>query len=100
MSLDYRINRREFISTSAKGIAAISALGVTNLKGDNTASSSSPVDVPDKVVVLTFDDALKSHLTFVAPLLKELIFGPRSLLHMPGCHVFGLFPYHFRVRTI
>lgn len=28
----------------------------------------------DKIVVLTFDDAVKSHLTFVAPLLQELDF--------------------------
>lgn len=31
--------------------------------------------IPDKTVVLTFDDAPKSHRTFVAPLLKELGFG-------------------------
>lgn len=31
--------------------------------------------VPDKLVVLTFDDAVKSHRTFVAPLLKEFGFG-------------------------
>src|SRR5437899_1679053 len=31
--------------------------------------------VPEKLVVLTFDDAVKSHRTFVAPLLKELGFG-------------------------
>src|SRR5437588_10809642 len=31
--------------------------------------------VPDKLIVLTFDDAVKSHRTFVAPLLKELGFG-------------------------
>lgn len=31
--------------------------------------------VPDKTVVLTFDDAVKSHITFVAPMLKELGFG-------------------------
>lgn len=31
--------------------------------------------VPDKLVVLTFDDAVKSHRTFVAPLLKELGFS-------------------------
>ncbi|MCI0628383.1 MAG: polysaccharide deacetylase family protein [Acidobacteria bacterium] len=30
---------------------------------------------PEKVVVLTFDDAVKSHRTFVAPLLKRLGFG-------------------------
>jgi len=76
MSLDYKINRREFISNSAKGIAAISAFGVTNVKGDDTAPSTSrPNPVPDKLVVLTLDDALKSHLTFVAPLLQELGFG-------------------------
>ena len=31
--------------------------------------------VPDKLVVLTFDDAVKSHRTLVAPFLKELGFG-------------------------
>lgn len=31
-------------------------------------------DNSDKIVVLTFDDAVKSHLSFVAPLLKELNF--------------------------
>ncbi len=31
--------------------------------------------VPDKVVVLTFDDAVRSHATVAAPLLKELGFG-------------------------
>ena len=29
----------------------------------------------EKIVVLTFDDAVKSHITFVAPLLKEKGFG-------------------------
>jgi len=33
------------------------------------------LSVPDKTVVLTFDDAVKSHRTVVAPLLKELGFG-------------------------
>ncbi len=31
--------------------------------------------IDEKIVVLTFDDAVKSHLTFVAPLLKEMGFG-------------------------
>ena len=31
--------------------------------------------VPDKTVVLTFDDAVKSQVTFVAPLLQEAGFG-------------------------
>jgi peptidoglycan/xylan/chitin deacetylase (PgdA/CDA1 family) len=34
-----------------------------------------PENLGDKVVVLTFDDAVKSHRTLVAPLLKELEFG-------------------------
>jgi peptidoglycan/xylan/chitin deacetylase (PgdA/CDA1 family) len=33
------------------------------------------VAVPDKLAVLTFDDAVKSHRTFAAPLLHELGFG-------------------------
>src|SRR5439155_24722589 len=39
------------------------------------AFGASAQSVPDRVVVLTFDDAVKSHRTFVAPLLKELGFG-------------------------
>jgi peptidoglycan/xylan/chitin deacetylase (PgdA/CDA1 family) len=31
-----------------------------------------PQKIPPKTVVLTFDDAVKTHLTVVAPLLKEL----------------------------
>ena len=31
--------------------------------------------IPDKLVVLTFDDSAKSHASFVAPLLKKLGFG-------------------------
>jgi len=31
--------------------------------------------IPDKLVVLTFDDSVKSHATFVAPALKKLGFG-------------------------
>ena len=31
--------------------------------------------IPDGVVVLTFDDSVASHATFVAPLLKKLGFG-------------------------
>lgn len=39
------------------------------------AALCAPQPVPDKLVVLTFDDAVKSHRTFVAPLLKELGFS-------------------------
>jgi peptidoglycan/xylan/chitin deacetylase (PgdA/CDA1 family) len=39
------------------------------------ARSRGPDPVPDKLVVLTFDDAVKSHYTTVAPLLKRYGFG-------------------------
>lgn len=48
------IDRRTFLISSALGL--------------------SPARVPAKGVVLTFDDAVKSHRTFVAPLLKEVGF--------------------------
>ncbi len=31
--------------------------------------------IPDKLVVLTFDDGCSAHATYVAPLLKSLGFG-------------------------
>ncbi|MBX7256108.1 MAG: polysaccharide deacetylase family protein [Candidatus Hydrogenedentes bacterium] len=39
--------------------------------------------VPDKTVVLTFDDAVKSHLSYVAPMLKEYGFGATFFV----CHL-------------
>ncbi|UCG55989.1 MAG: polysaccharide deacetylase family protein, partial [Phycisphaerales bacterium] len=40
---------------------------------ENLTATTAPC--PDRVVVLTFDDAVKSHATFVAPLLKKYGFG-------------------------
>lgn len=45
------------------------------LCGWMTASVYAAELIPDKLVVLTFDDAVKSHRTYVAPMLKELGFG-------------------------
>src|SRR5438874_8143863 len=39
------------------------------------ASACAVEPVPDKLVVLTFDDASKSHATVAAPLLKKYGFG-------------------------
>ncbi|MCA9101747.1 MAG: polysaccharide deacetylase family protein [Planctomycetales bacterium] len=44
-------------------------------RGDDAAVSAAPDAIPARTVVLTFDDAVKSHVTVVAPLLKELGFG-------------------------
>src|SRR6476646_6631588 len=52
--------RRTFLRQTAAGMLVTSA-----------AAES----VPDRLVVLTFDDAVKSHRTFVAPLLAKLGFG-------------------------
>lgn len=38
-------------------------------------ASTAPAPVPDRLVVLTFDDAVKSHYTTVAPLLERYGFG-------------------------
>lgn len=68
-----QLSRREFIERSGAGIAAITGLGAADLQ--ISSSPSQPLPIPDKVVALTFDDAVKSHRTLVAPLLKELGFG-------------------------
>jgi peptidoglycan/xylan/chitin deacetylase (PgdA/CDA1 family) len=46
-----------------------------HLLGAGAVITASSIPVPDKLIVLTFDDAVKSHRTFVAPLLKENGFG-------------------------
>src|SRR4051812_20763021 len=43
--------------------------------GTTLGASVLRADIPDRVVVLTLDDAVKSHRTFAGPLLKELGHG-------------------------
>jgi peptidoglycan/xylan/chitin deacetylase (PgdA/CDA1 family) len=52
-------------------LAAAMALGLLFLCTDSKGAEP----VPDKLVVLTFDDSVASQATFVAPLLKRLGFG-------------------------
>jgi peptidoglycan/xylan/chitin deacetylase (PgdA/CDA1 family) len=60
------------ITNSARGSALFAALCLLC----PVSTSGAPAQtIPDKVVVLTFDDAVKSHRSFVAPMLKELGFG-------------------------
>lgn len=40
-----------------------------------TTAAAPLMPVPDRLVVLTFDDAVSNHATFVAPLLKKYGFG-------------------------
>ncbi len=54
------------------------AMGVPSILAAYLAAApalSQPGPIPDKTVVLTFDDAVKSHVTVVAPILSEYGFG-------------------------
>lgn len=51
----------------------LSVCAVLFLVITSTAPAAEPV--PDRLVVLTFDDSVASHATFVAPLLKKYGFG-------------------------
>jgi peptidoglycan/xylan/chitin deacetylase (PgdA/CDA1 family) len=48
--------------------------GLQMTASQNDSGTSQPPTIPPKTVVLTFDDAVKSQLTVVAPLLKKLEF--------------------------
>ena len=75
MSKKKEMNRRQFIQGSATGIGLVRSLKVFGI-GALIAAQASPLvrSVPDKLVVLTFDDAVKTQRAFVAPFLKELGF--------------------------
>jgi peptidoglycan/xylan/chitin deacetylase (PgdA/CDA1 family) len=71
-----KASRRDFLKTGAVTVAA--AAGVTESgTGFSRPGQATGGDLllGDKVVVLTFDDAVKTHRTLVAPRLKELGFG-------------------------
>ena len=55
------------------GRLRIVILGVVCLAGAGTTSAVEPV--PEKLVVLTFDDSVKSHFTVVRPILLDYKFG-------------------------
>jgi peptidoglycan/xylan/chitin deacetylase (PgdA/CDA1 family) len=75
MSKKGGISRRQFLQGSATGMGLAGGLKILGLDS-LTAAQDSPIvrSVPDKLVVLTFDDAVKTQRTFVAPFLKELGF--------------------------
>src|ERR1035441_8521421 len=73
MAWKSNLNRREFLQ---RNVTILAALDLTSGLGQGETSAPAPpkVTIPDKTVVLTLDDAVKSHRTFVAPLLKEMGF--------------------------
>lgn len=59
-------------------VAALLAAGVllsSAAVAEDAPAPAAPAKAPDKLVVLTFDDSVASHATFVGPLLKKLGFG-------------------------
>jgi len=56
-------------------IASLALAASTACAGTPRVASQSTPPVPDKLVVLTFDDAVRSHYTTVAPLLEHYGFG-------------------------
>jgi hypothetical protein len=72
MSRKQWLSRRGFLQQSAAW-AALDLVRQSGFgEGMGVLSAESVLPIPDKTVVLTFDDAVKSHRTFVAPLLKGL----------------------------
>jgi len=67
---DARTTRRRFIKQTLQTGADLAVLAAL---GPGRTSLAAPET--DRLVVLTLDDAVKSHRTVVAPLLKELGFG-------------------------
>ncbi|HEY5907172.1 MAG TPA: polysaccharide deacetylase family protein [Vicinamibacteria bacterium] len=61
------------MTITRQGTFGVVALLAIASAGHSAVRQAAPV--PDKVVVLTFDDSAKSHAAFVAPLLKKLGFG-------------------------
>jgi len=60
----------------SKQLSVLALCGLIIVAGESGASAKEERSgVPDKLVVLTFDDGNKSDITFVAPLLKRYGFG-------------------------
>jgi peptidoglycan/xylan/chitin deacetylase (PgdA/CDA1 family) len=56
-------------------VVAASAFLIPSITPPCSAGSSIPARIPDKTVVLTLDDAVRSQIDFVAPLLEKLGFN-------------------------
>ena len=63
------------MSKRASLLFTLALATVSACAGTPRRSVQTPARVPDRLVVLTFDDAVKSHFTTVAPLLERYGFG-------------------------
>ena len=73
--LDSKSWSQEKLLYGENGIAALTFCNVPILDQKNDTAGIVVQKIPEKVVVLTFDDACESHASFVGPLLKKLGFG-------------------------
>ncbi len=67
-----------FVKRPAIVVSASCFLIIFTACQSTKTSLTSPIlkkNIPDKLVVLTFDDAVKTHYSYVAPLLKKYGFG-------------------------
>jgi peptidoglycan/xylan/chitin deacetylase (PgdA/CDA1 family) len=73
---EQQMSRRQFIQKgTTRGILAMTAIADAGSRLARAwPSVDQPTAIPDKLVVLSFDDAAKTQRTFVAPLLRELGF--------------------------
>lgn len=75
MPQEKSMSRRKFFQTSA-GVAVAGGATLSSFAAvAATGKDQSVLPVPDKLVVLSFDDAVRSQRTFVAPFLRDLGFG-------------------------
>ena len=68
-------NRRIFIKQLTAGTAGLTSIGSLFVCGGPSSGTKKLQPIPDKLVVLTFDDRSKTWINFVAPLLKQYNFG-------------------------
>jgi hypothetical protein len=63
-----------YVSRAASCLPAISLVVAMAATSSHTQSPPRLAPIPDKLVVLTFDDSKASHYTVVRPLLKKWVF--------------------------
>src|SRR5687767_10854608 len=78
------MTRRDLLNaaTLAGGAAALGNLASLQTSAASI-SDSAVAPIPDRLVVLTFDDGTKTDITHVAPVLKRLGFGASFYVNHP-----------------
>ena len=83
--------------------ALLFAVPSITIADENVTTVAVRKAIPDRLVVLTFDDSAKSHYTVVRPLLKEYQFGATffiTLLSQKSSHRDSISAISFSSRRI